>query len=136
MRISDWSSDVCSSDLRRTIYPRGKYSADQFTDKLIAFLKEDRRGTAPFFAYLAYTAPHWPLQAPADVVAQYRGRYVDGPAALRAERGARMKHLGPIGKDMRVGDPVGVTVWDKLAHEEWAVTAGKMGKQPAHVERS
>src|SRR3546814_14252617 len=73
-------------DDRRTIYPRGKYSADQFTDKLIAFLKEDRRGTAPFFAYLAYTAPHLPLQAPADVVAKYRGRYDDGPAALRAGR--------------------------------------------------
>src|SRR3546814_18082143 len=108
MRISDWSSDVCSSDLRRTIYPRGKYSADQFTDKLIAFLKEDRRGTAPFFAYLAYTAPHWPLQAPADVVAKYRGRYDDGPAALRAERVERMKHLGLIrSEERRVGQECG-----------------------------
>src|SRR3546814_2357890 len=94
-------------DDRRTIYPRGKYSADQFTDKLIAFLKEDRRGTAPFLAFLDYTSPHWPLQAPADVVAKYRGRYDDGPAALRAERVERMKHLGLIGKDMPVGDLIG-----------------------------
>src|SRR5215472_5626747 len=58
--------------------PQGFYSSDTFTDRLIGYL-EARDRSRPFFAYLAYSAPHRPLQAPADIVAHYRGRYAQDP---------------------------------------------------------
>jgi arylsulfatase A-like enzyme len=75
--------------------PAGFYSSDAYATKLIAQL--DRVGRdRPFFGYLTFTAPHWPLQAPAADVARYRGRYDDGFEALRERRLARMTALGLI----------------------------------------
>ncbi len=45
-------------------YPGGQYSSDVYTDKMLGFIAQNRADRQPFFAYLAYTAPHWPLQAP------------------------------------------------------------------------
>ncbi len=70
--------------------PDDFYTSDGFTDKLIAYLDARRQDDAPFFAYLAFSAPHWPLQAPDELIAKYRGRYDSGPDALRA---ARLKKL-------------------------------------------
>jgi arylsulfatase len=60
--------------------PKDFYSSDAFGDKLLQYLKE-RDQSRPFFAYLPFSAPHWPLQAPADIVDKYRGRYDAGPEA-------------------------------------------------------
>src|SRR3546814_6168008 len=70
--------------------PDDFYSSDYFTTKLIGQLDEAPK-TKPFLAYLAFTAPHSPLQAPADLIAKYKGRYDDGWDALRRDRLARMK---------------------------------------------
>ena len=60
------------------------YSSDFYTDTLLRYFRErpddDER---PFFAYLPFQAPHWPLQAPQESIAKYRGRYDAGPDALR-----------------------------------------------------
>ncbi len=75
--------------------PANFYSSDTYASKLIEFLgKADR--TKPFFGYLTFTAPHWPLQAPEEDIARYRGRYDAGFEALRKQRLARMKQLGLI----------------------------------------
>ena len=50
----------------------------------------------PFFAYLAFSAPHWPLQAPEEDIIPYRGRYDDGPEALREERVRNLKRNGLV----------------------------------------
>ena len=95
--------------------PEGFYSSDAFGDKLLQYLKE-RDQSRPFFAYLPFSAPHWPLQAPREIVKKYRGRYDAGPEALRQERLARLR-AGPGGSgrrspsgarpDPRVGGPGG-----------------------------
>lgn len=59
------------------------YMTDAFTDAAVGFVKES---ASPFFLYLAYTAPHWPLQAPAEDVAKYRARYAAGWDAIREAR--------------------------------------------------
>jgi arylsulfatase len=75
--------------------PAGFYSSDTYATKLIEFLgKADK--TKPFFAYLTFTAPHWPLQAPDEDVARYRGKYDAGFEVLRTQRLARQKKLGLI----------------------------------------
>ncbi|CAF5131388.1 unnamed protein product, partial [Rotaria sp. Silwood1] len=70
--------------VNHTILPMAYYSSDYFTSELIRFLDEDDE--RPFFAYLAFTAPHWPLQAPNELIKKYKGRYDAGPDALRAAR--------------------------------------------------
>src|ERR1700677_377865 len=91
------SSPKAGTGFRRqaTLYPEDDrfvdlpddfYTSDGFTTKLIDYLGERPKDGSPFFAYLAFSAPHWPLQAPDDLIAKYRGRYDDGPDALRAAR--------------------------------------------------
>ncbi|GAA0322483.1 arylsulfatase AtsA [Sphingomonas oligophenolica] len=75
--------------------PANFYSSDTYASKLIEELGKADKGK-PFFAYLTFTAPHWPLQAPEEDVARYRGRYDAGFEALREQRLARMKRLGLI----------------------------------------
>lgn len=57
----------------RTDLPDDFYSTRYFTDRMINFLKErdEKEKEQPFFAYLPFTAPHWPLQAPREVVKKY-----------------------------------------------------------------
>ncbi len=75
--------------------PADFYSSDTYATKLIEQLgRTDPR--KPFFAYLTFTAPHWPLQAPDEDVARYRGTYDDGFEALRIRRLARQKALGLV----------------------------------------
>jgi arylsulfatase A-like enzyme len=117
--------------------PEDFYSSDAFTDKLIQFLGE--RGAddeRPFFAYLPFSAPHWPLQAPADIVEHYRGRYDAGPDALRAERLARQKTLGLLDAEVSAHPVVAPTPeWDALSPQEQAFSARTMEVYAAMVER-
>ncbi|KAM5462547.1 putative arylsulfatase (type I) [Microsporum ferrugineum] len=76
------------------------YSTTAFTDKLLEYMddrqKDPKSKEQPFFAYLAYSAPHWPLQASRDDIASYKGRYDDGPEALRQRRLQSLEKLGMI----------------------------------------
>lgn len=116
--------------------PADFYSSDGFTDKLLAYLDERQDPDQPFFAYLAYTAPHWPLQAPDDLIAKYRGRYDAGPEALRQERLARLRTMGLCPPDA-VAHPVlaNSRPWEKLSDAERRVSARTMEVYAAMVER-
>lgn len=116
--------------------PAGFYSSDGFTDKLLGYLQEGEADHRPFFAYLAFSAPHWPLQAPFENVARYRGRYDGGPDALRAERLGRLKKLGLVGSDV-APHPVEARSpeWGALSPHERAVSARSMEVYAGMVER-
>jgi arylsulfatase len=75
------------------------YSTDFYTQKLIAYIDSRKGDGKPFFAYAAYTSPHWPLQVPEPWLHKYRGRYDAGYEAVRAARIARQKALGLIPGD-------------------------------------
>src|SRR5690606_909659 len=51
------------------------YTTRFYTEQMIEYIESGRGEDAPFFAYLAYTTPHWPLQAPPDAIAKFEGRY-------------------------------------------------------------
>ena len=70
------------------------YMTDAFTDNAVRFLEEQGGKPDPFFLYLAYTAPHWPLHAKPEDIAKYKGRYDGGWEALREERFARQAETG------------------------------------------
>ena len=116
--------------------PDDFYTSDGFTTKLIDYLEARPKDGAPFFAYLAFSAPHWPLQAPDDLIAGYRGRYDEGPDALRAERLKRLIELGLCAPDVV---PHAVSArsksWAEMTDAERAVSARTMEVYAAMVER-
>lgn len=75
--------------------PADFYSSINYTEKMLEYL-ESRNPDEPFLAYLAYTAPHDPLQVPDNWIDRYEGTYSMGPEALRQQRVARIKEMGLI----------------------------------------
>ncbi|MEL6925212.1 MAG: sulfatase-like hydrolase/transferase, partial [Bacteroidota bacterium] len=66
-----------------------------FTNHAIDYIEQHEQDN-PFFLYLSYTAAHWPMHAPAEAVAKYKGYYDAGWDALRTARYERMKKMGLI----------------------------------------
>lgn len=81
--------------------PQNFYTTDTFTEAMLRFIAE-ADPARPWFGYLAYSAPHWPLQAhPADI-ARYQDVYTADPAKLRQQRFARLQELGLVPKTARL----------------------------------
>lgn len=110
--------------------PEGWYSSDGYGDKMLQYLKErnEKKDERPFFAYLPFTAPHWPLQAPQQYIQHYRHVYDDGPDKLRERRLERLKELGMVSKDVEPHPVVAEEVkqWDEMSNEEQAKSARAM----------
>ncbi|WP_353327552.1 arylsulfatase [Chitiniphilus shinanonensis] len=85
--------------------PEVFYSTDFYTDKLIAYIDANRKDGKPFFAYAAYTSPHWPLQVPEPWLSQYKGRYDQGYEPIAAARYARLQALGLIPAGQAAASP-------------------------------
>ena len=120
--------------------PGGYYSSNKFTDELLGFLAEREADPSlkakPFLAYHAFTAPHWPLQAPRSVREKYRGMYDDGPAALREKRLQRLKELGLVSAEVvphPVENPMAVDQWDAMSPEHKQKSARAMEAVRAHL---
>lgn len=78
------------------IFGHNWYSTDLFTEWGLKFIDEALAEKKPFFLYLAQGAVHFPLRAPSETIAKYRGRYLKGWDALRGERYGRQLTLGVI----------------------------------------
>ncbi|WP_428430064.1 arylsulfatase [Pedobacter sp.] len=97
----------------------GKYLTEEITNNALGFLDDQQKTNKPFFLYLAYNAPHWPLQAlPADL-AKYKGKYKKGWDSLRIERyqNAIKKGVIDAGQKIAVQDAQ-VKPWNKLTYDE------------------
>ena len=92
------------------------YTTDAFTDKAIEYIDKvkSENSEKPFFLYLSYNAPHWPLQAPKENIDKYRGNYIKGWENLREERYKRMIEMGLIDSswDLSYDD---IVSWDSLS---------------------
>ncbi len=75
------------------------WATEQFTDVALELVEECVQEARPFFLYVAYSAPHWPLQAQADHVDLYSTTYQKGWLAVRSARMERLKELGLVPKD-------------------------------------
>ena len=117
--------------------PDDWYSTIAYTDHAIASAKEAIDAQKPFFLYLAYHAPHWPLQALEEDIAKYRGRYQAGTDAMRKERYERMARLGIVNPatwklpELEEGAPA----WDTLNDEQKQRTAAKLAVVAAMMDR-
>lgn len=136
----------------------GYYSTTAITDYALEFLHEHQQkySESPFFMYLAYITPHFPLQAPGEDIDKYRKRYLEGWEKLKEERYERQKELGfdpgensafeyhvtapwswpekwlkdSIPGDLRLARP-----WDQLTEEEKHLHSIKMAIHAAMVDR-
>ena len=116
------------------LYPDGSYSTDVYTDKMMGYIRQRQSGK-PFFAYLAYTAPHWPLQVPGNYIDRYKGRYDMGYDSLRAIRFASQKAAGIVPENavLRERNPE-IRPWTDLGAEEKKSESRKMEIYAAMVE--
>lgn len=106
-------------DGRPVELPEDFYSTTFYTSKLIEYI--DAIGDeAPFFAYLAYTAPHDPLQVPDEWYDRYEGAYDDGPTATRARRVERLIELGWLKQAPDLWNPPEFPSWLPLYKGPWA----------------
>lgn len=115
---------------------KGFYFTDAITDYAISFLKDNTRANKPFFLYLAYTAPHWPLHAPDEDIRKYQGKYSNGWDSVRKERFEKMKKIGIIepGTAMSPRDEM-VPDWETLTAEEKSLWDLRMSVYAAMVDR-
>ncbi len=115
--------------------PQGEYyMTDAFTDHAIEFL-EGHDSSRPFFLYLAYTAPHWPLQAHPDDIAKYTGKYLKGWDRIRKERLARMQASGILPDVELSPRNEAVPDWDSLSETEKLREDSLMSVYAAMIDR-
>jgi arylsulfatase len=86
-------------------------------------IKNFAKSEKPFFQYVAFTAPHWPLHAPEPLIEKYLDRYKSGWNQLRQERYRRMMEMGLIDKDRWPLPPPEEIVedWNTVEHKEWRI---------------
>jgi arylsulfatase len=115
--------------------PDDFYSTRNYTDMILEWLKRDVDNGKPFFAYLAYTAPHDPLHAPKDYIDKYKGAYDGGWDELREKRLQSLKELGIIAKDTTPFPRLPtVPAWEDLSDEQRAEAARDMEVYAAMVD--
>ncbi|HXI71505.1 MAG TPA: arylsulfatase [Verrucomicrobiae bacterium] len=109
------------------------YYTDVLTEKAVADINRLAGGDKPFFLYLAYTAPHWPLQAPEKDIAKYRARYLAGWDVIRTNRYQQQIEMGVIDKNWPLSprDPR-VAPWSDVKDKNWE--ANRMATYAAMIE--
>jgi arylsulfatase len=117
--------------------PQDFYSTTYYTNKMLGYLQQNAGDGKPFFAYLAYTAPHWPIQAPDADIARQRGRYDDGYEVLRQNRfkGWLAKGFGSKDNTTLPNLPPAYRPWSGLTADEQAKSSRTMEVYAAMVER-
>jgi arylsulfatase len=96
------------------------YYTDALSDQAVSYIDEYAKQPEPFFLYLAYTSPHWPLHALEADAAKYKGRYKDGWDALRLERHRRMIGMGLVDKRWPLTPrDASVPAWNDAGHKAW-----------------
>ena len=111
------------------------YYTTAIGDNASEFIEEalEESPEAPFFLYMSFTSPHWPLHAPEEAIAKYKGRYDIGWDQLREERLARMREIGAVDESALLSerDP-SQPPWEEATDKEWQ--ARRMEVYAAQIE--
>lgn len=122
-------------DDRPVELPKDFYSSDYMTDKILEYIKETPL-EQPYFAYLGFTAPHWPLQAPTESLNKYEDKYNEGWDVLRAARMQGVKRAGLVAQDSEaVSFEAGMVPWKSLSTQDQQAQAARMTAYAAMVDR-
>lgn len=125
--------------------PPGYYYTDALSEEAVRMVRDAapaaQAGDRPFFLYLAYMAPHWPLHAPEEDVAKYAETYRDGWQAVRQRRYERLIELGLFTRETAsLPEPIEGVEWDREPHRDWearamAVHAAMVARMDAGIGR-
>ncbi len=128
-------NDFYLDDQRWRFPKEGFFMTDAFNDHGEQFLKNAVKGDKPFFLYMAYIAPHWPLHAPEEYIAPHRQRYLDkGWDEWRSIRHRRQMEMGLIAKDTPLAPKNrAVTAWRNDPDKAWQ--AERMAVYSAQISR-
>jgi arylsulfatase A-like enzyme len=125
--FSETPTTLYTEDGKYTNWPNGEYSTDFFTDKIIDYIDNDHADGQPFFAFAAYTSPHWPLQVDEKFWQKYKGRYNDGYEKLKERRLESLKKAGMVPENAILPpNHPRVKPWDSLSEEEKKIESRKM----------
>lgn len=100
--------------------PDDYYYTDAISEEACRMINAAIDEQKPFYTYVAYTAPHWPLHAPTNLIEKYKGRYTAGWDELREKRYAKLKELGLIQAhwDCSPRDEQSFP-WEEAEHKAW-----------------
>ena len=120
----------------RTELPGDFFSSRFYTDKILEYIRSGEGDDKPFFAYLSYTAPHWPLQAPAETIDKYKGQYDDGYDALAEKRLISLEQIGLIEPDHIAPEQAypETESWNSLSDEQKQIDAREMETYAAMID--
>ena len=113
--------DPCSLTRENTQIPPGDdfYYTNAISDNAVKYIRQHKADN-PFFMYVAYTAPHWPMHALPEDIARYKGRYDGGWDALRAERHKRMIEMGIVDEKWKLTPrDANVPPWEQAKDKQW-----------------
>ncbi len=116
--------------------PSDFYSTKFYADNAIQFINESQEQGKPFFHFLSFTAPHWPLQVPDEFVDLYQGHYDAGYEKLAEERLAKAKkaEVIPVNTELPPLSP-NVEPWEELDLETQQSASKSMEIYAAMIER-
>jgi arylsulfatase A-like enzyme len=115
--------------------PQGDYYfTDAISAKAVSYLKKNQVSQKPFFLYIAYTAPHWPLHAPKELIDAYKDKYTKGWEALRKQRFDQQlkQKLNPYIGKLPASDPSLLSFEEANNKEVWIE---KMATYAAMVDK-
>ncbi len=116
--------------------PADYYLTDATSDRSAEYIREMSQSDSPFFLYVAYHAPHWPLHALPEDVARYKGRYDAGWDAIRRARYERQVEMGLFDEATTPLPPIQGAggSWDSLPPQEQRNLAKLMEVHAAMVD--
>jgi len=115
---------------------QGKYLTQEIANNAIEFLDEQNKEQKPFFLYLAFNAPHWPLQALPQDIEKYKGKYAIGWDSLRQVRFENAKKLGVVSPDQKLTrHDDAVKPWNKLTYDEQQLWQRRQEVYAAMIDR-
>ncbi|MHC4119522.1 MAG: arylsulfatase [Planctomycetota bacterium] len=107
--------------------PKDFYATRSYTDFLIDTIRSNRGDGKPFFAYLAFTAPHDPMHVPEPWLSKYRGSYDDGYEVLKEKRAEAAKRMGLVSESAKTPDRYRMLkAWDSLSEQQQALESRGM----------
>jgi arylsulfatase A-like enzyme len=115
------------------ITAKDHYLTDVLTDKAIGYLKEQPKNN-PFFLYMAYNSPHWPLHAKPEDIAKYKGKYDLGWDSLRTLRHQKSIKLGLTDPNCVAVRDSSLDAWAKMTYDERQFWVKKMEVYAAMVD--
>jgi len=105
--------------------PSEYYLTNAIGDNAVIFLKEREaaKDTKPFFMYVAFTAAHWPIQAPESEIAPYKGLFDKGWDDLRKDKFEHMRNIGLLDKNWKLSFDETTQPWDKVENKAFETRA-------------